>query len=108
MGSLLERDMIKQIFDAKYPLIIDVMMREMDTAKEIYDEQMARVRNEGEVVRHKNMPKIAGSLRWAKELRLRITRPMTEFKNMDHPCMLGEKAKLVFKKYEEMLDLISA
>lgn len=107
MGGLLERDMIKHIFDSKYPLIVDVMMNEMDTAKEIYDEQVARMKTEGEIMRHKNMPKIAGSLRWTRELRLRISKPMAEFKNLEHPCMLGEKTKLVFTKYEEMLNLIS-
>ena len=85
MGSLLERPLIKKDFDAKYPLIIDLMLAEMDGAKEIYDWQMARKKETGKIDMHMNMPKVSGSLRWSQELRQRITNPMSNFKHLEHP-----------------------
>lgn len=84
MGSLLERELIKKDFDEKYPLIVKMIDKELDTAKSIYDEQMAAKKEGGKAVLHKNMPKVSGSLRWAQELRERITAPMGNFKALDH------------------------
>ncbi|KAK3091630.1 hypothetical protein FSP39_021358 [Pinctada imbricata] len=106
MGSLLERPLIKKDFDSKYPMIIDLMLDEMDQAKEIYDLQMSKKKDSGKIDLHTNMPKVAGSLRWAMELRQRISAPMVNFKHLEHPCMETENAKLVFTKYEQMLDLL--
>lgn len=83
MGSLLERELIKKDFDEKYPLIVKMIDKELDTAKSIYDEQMAAKKEGGKAVLHKNMPKVSGSLRWAQELRERITAPMGNFKALD-------------------------
>ncbi|XP_062567134.1 dynein beta chain, ciliary-like [Saccostrea cucullata] len=106
MGSLLERDLIKKDFDEKYPLIVKLMDTELDTAKFIYDEQMARKKETGKASLHKNMPKVSGSLRWAQELRERISASMGNFKALEHRCMEEEAAKLVFVKYEEMCNLL--
>lgn len=84
MGSLLERELIKKDFDEKYPLIVKMIDKELDMAKGIYDEQMAAKKEGGKAVLHKNMPKVSGSLRWAQELRERITAPMGNFKALDH------------------------
>jgi len=84
-----------------------MVMKELDIAKEIYDEQIVRMKEQGQMLLHKNMPKVAGSLMWVKELRDRIATPMKSFRQLDHPCMQGAEAKLVFTKYEEMLTVIS-
>lgn len=34
---------------------------------------------------HKNMPAVAGGLRWARELRQRIQGPFDNFRRMTHP-----------------------
>lgn len=34
---------------------------------------------------HKNMPTVAGGLRWAQELRQRIQGPFANFRRMAHP-----------------------
>ncbi|KAJ8318719.1 LOW QUALITY PROTEIN: hypothetical protein KUTeg_003810 [Tegillarca granosa] len=107
LGSLLERDLIKADFDPNYPKIVALMSAELDKAKEIYDDQMAHKTKTGQIILHKNMPKVSGSLRWARELHDRISNPMSSFKHLDHPCMQGEDAKLVFTKYEEMLQLLN-
>ena len=62
-----------------------MMHREMDTAKNIYDEQMEMKAKQNKVGLHKNMPKVSGSLRWSTELRERISVPMSNFKHIEHP-----------------------
>ena len=85
MGGLLERPLIKCDFEAKYPIIIDMMNNELDIAKNIYDVQMAMKKEKGKAVLHKNMPKVSGNLRWSHELRERISNPMKDFKHIEHP-----------------------
>ncbi|XP_033732158.1 dynein beta chain, ciliary-like [Pecten maximus] len=108
MGSLLEREMIKKDFEEKYPMVIATLHKELDMVKVIYDKQMEVKESSGKASIHKNMPKVSGSLRWAQELRERITIPMGNFKHLEHLCMESEDAKLVFTKYEEMMQLLSA
>lgn len=105
-GSLLERPLIKQDFQPNYPKVVEMMDQELTTAKAIYDEHM-RIRKEtGKMPLHKNMAKISGSLKWAAELRGRITTSMTSFKHIEHPCMESPEAKDVFDHYEKMLELL--
>ncbi|XP_070187600.1 dynein beta chain, ciliary-like isoform X2 [Littorina saxatilis] len=106
MGSLLERPMIKKDFEPKYPTIVQLMDKELDIAKAMYDKQVATRKAQGWAPVHKNMPKVSGSLRWAKEIRDRISAPMGNFKHLEHPCVESEEAKLVFTKYEEMMNIL--
>ncbi|KAL3857821.1 hypothetical protein ACJMK2_012454, partial [Sinanodonta woodiana] len=107
MGSLLERPVIRKDFEEKYPIVFEMMDKELDTTKEIFDEYMEMKHVKGIIPVHKNLPRVAGSLKWAQELRERIAIPMSSFKLLDHPIMNQERVKLVFTKYEEMLNLIS-
>ena len=84
MGSLLDRELIKTDFEAKYPVIIDMMNNELDIAKSIYDEQVGLKKEKGKAILHKNMQKVSGGLRWAHELRERISIPMKDFKHIEH------------------------
>ena len=84
-GSLLERPLIKDDFDPNYPKIVAMMEHELNVAKQIYDSNMQHKSDHGRVMTHKNMAKVSGSLRWATELRERITVPMGNFKHMEHP-----------------------
>lgn len=64
------------------------MNAEMDIAKELYDQQMQRKTEHGKIPIHKNMPTVTGGLKWAQELRERISIPMANFKHLDHPYVL--------------------
>ncbi|CAH1795230.1 unnamed protein product [Owenia fusiformis] len=105
-GSLLERQLIKEDFDKSYPQLITMMDNELDTAKAIYDKQMVMLNSTGQPPIHKNMPKISGGMKWAAELRERVTVPMSQLKHVEHPCMEGEEARLLMIKYEEFLELL--
>ncbi|CAC5361897.1 DNAH [Mytilus coruscus] len=105
MGSLLDRELVKLDIDNRYPLVVEMMHDELDTVKKMYDQQMA-LKQEGKLLLHKNMPMMSGMLRWSAEMSARISGPMTDFKQFEHPCMSGNRAKLVFTKYEEMCGLL--
>lgn len=85
MGGLLDRELIKNDFESKYPVIVDMMSKELDTAKNIFDAQVALKKEKGKAALHKNMPKVSGGLRWSHELRERICHPMKDFKHIEHP-----------------------
>lgn len=89
MGSLLDRALIKADFNDKYPVVIRMMHDELDTAKEIYDKQMSEKAERGRAPVHKNMPPVAGGLRWSHELRERITQPLHNFKHIENAYVLA-------------------
>lgn len=84
MGSLLERPLIKKDFNGKYLKIVDMLNEELNTAKEMYNEQMVLLKETGHIMVHKFMPKVSGSLKWAQELQERITSSVGSFKHLDH------------------------
>ena len=85
MGSLLERPLIKKDFEDKYPEVVRMLDELLDEAKAMYDAQVAFKKAQGWAPVHKNMAKVSGSLRWAQEIRDRITIPVSNFKHLDHP-----------------------
>ncbi|XP_076453714.1 LOW QUALITY PROTEIN: dynein beta chain, ciliary-like [Babylonia areolata] len=107
MGSLLERPLIKKDFEPKYPVVLQMLHDTLDEAKGLYDNQMAIRKARGWAPVHKNMAKISGSLRWAKELRDRITIPMDSFKMLDHPITQSPDAQALNVKYDEMMALLA-
>ena len=62
-----------------------MMDDELAVAKEIYDLNLKIYNEKGKMPIHKNMPKIAGGLKWKEELRMRISTPMTRLKHIEHP-----------------------
>lgn len=57
-GGLLERPIIKEIFDPYYPRLVTMMDEELNNSKVVYDEQMDKILNEGLPPVHKNFPKV--------------------------------------------------
>ena len=84
-GSLLERPLIKADFDQNYPKLVAAMNDMLCDAKEIYDHHMAIKNEQGKMPIHKNLSKVSGSLKWAQELRDRLTTPMGSFNHVEHP-----------------------
>lgn len=76
---------MKKEFDANYPVIVRMMDEELNRVKKIYDRQMAIKAETGSMPVHKNMAKVSGNMKWAQELRDRITVPMSQFKAIEHP-----------------------
>lgn len=85
MGTLLDRGLIKKDFDDCYPQIVELMDRELNTAKDIYDAQHEAKKTLKHAPLHKNMPDVSGGLKWASELRQRLSDPMGHLKHLEHP-----------------------
>ncbi|KAK6478238.1 dynein heavy chain 17 [Huso huso] len=106
-GTLLERPILRSQVSSKYTALVEMFNVELDRAKLVFDAQLFATDVCGGVPPIcKNMPHVAGQLKWAQELRDRIQAPMKSFRSIDHPCMCTDEAKLVFQKYEEVLNLL--
>ena len=84
MGNLLERPLIKKTFDKKYADIAQRMQDELRTVRKMYDEQMQNQKTKGRIQMHKFIPKVSGSLKWAEEMRIRISTFVKDFKQLEH------------------------
>jgi len=69
LGSLLDRPLIHVDFVNKYPVLLRMFEQELDQCKVIFDTQMSIEQDEGIPPINKNMPHVAGVLKWSNELR---------------------------------------
>eukprot|EP00058_Branchiostoma_floridae_P010281 XP_002595769.1 hypothetical protein BRAFLDRAFT_200305 [Branchiostoma floridae] len=107
-GPLLERPTISADFRSKYLALLAMYDRELDEVKVVYDEQVAAAAANGGIPPvTKNMPPVAGALEWARELRERIGAPMKRFRFIEDPAMESDDAGIIFKKFEEMQELLN-
>uniref|UniRef100_A0A452SUF2 Dynein heavy chain tail domain-containing protein n=1 Tax=Ursus americanus TaxID=9643 RepID=A0A452SUF2_URSAM len=105
-GKLLERPLVAQDASEKYLLLIRMFIQDLDTVRAIYSQRVQEEAELGFSSVHKNMPSVAGGLRWARELRQRIQGPFASFRRVTHPCMAGAEGKRMTQKYEDMLSLL--
>lgn len=84
MGSLIERPLIHKDFQHNYSTLIQMLDEELDCAKLIYDQQLALAKTPAGPMLNKNMPRVAGILRWAKELRDRVDSGMEKMSTLNH------------------------
>ena len=84
MGPLLERPIIHEDFKHKYSILLSMYNQELDQAKKIFDEQMKAAESPSGPVINKNMPPVAGVLKWALELRERIGQNMEKLTAINH------------------------
>lgn len=83
---MLDRPVIMEDFEPKYPKLLTIYNQDLDNAKEILDLQMKAVEESvGKAPLNKNMPEIAGALKWSQQLRNRLSKPMSSFKHVEHP-----------------------
>jgi dynein heavy chain len=54
------------------------------------------------------MPPMSGQLKWAQELKAKMSFSVKSFKELNHPICYREGAKMVFRKYKEMMQLLTA
>ncbi|XP_010071976.1 PREDICTED: dynein heavy chain 9, axonemal-like, partial [Pterocles gutturalis] len=105
-GSLLERPVIAADVADKLSVLISMFSRALDHARLIYARHIQAERELGSPPVHKNMPPVAGALRWARELRARIQVPFGRFRNITHLCLDSAEGRKVVQKYEEMMQLL--
>ncbi|EPQ13414.1 Dynein heavy chain 9, axonemal [Myotis brandtii] len=105
-GNLLERPLVARDASDKYLVLLQMFNKELDTVRTIYSQRVQEEAELGFSPVHKNMPSMAGGLRWAQELRQRIQGPFANFGRLTHPCMESAEGKRMIQKYEDVLSLL--
>uniref|UniRef100_A0A2K5ISM5 Dynein axonemal heavy chain 17 n=1 Tax=Colobus angolensis palliatus TaxID=336983 RepID=A0A2K5ISM5_COLAP len=105
-GGLLERPLILAEVVPRYSVMLELFDAELDNVKILYDAQMAASEEGNIPLIHKNMPPVAGQLKWSLELQERLEVSMKHLKHIEHPVMSGAEAKLIYQKYDEMMELL--
>ena len=59
-----------------------------------------RIAQKGKPTVDRNMPSMCGQLRWAMELKAKMSFSVKSFKELNHPICYREGAKIVFRKYK--------
>uniref|UniRef100_A0A452UE75 Dynein axonemal heavy chain 17 n=1 Tax=Ursus maritimus TaxID=29073 RepID=A0A452UE75_URSMA len=105
-GGLLERPLILAEVVPRYSVMLELFDAELDSTKTLYDVQLAASADGKIPPIHKNMPPVAGQLKWSLELQERLEAPRRDLKHIEHPVMSSSEAKLVYQKYDEMMELL--
>ena len=84
-GGLLERPLILAEVVPRYSVMLELFDTELDNTKALYDAQMAASADGNIPPIHKNMPPVAGQLKWSLELQERLEAPMRDLKHIEHP-----------------------
>nr|XP_031541762.1 dynein heavy chain 17, axonemal [Vicugna pacos] len=105
-GGLLERPLILAEVVPRYSVMLELFDAELDNTKILYDTQIAASADRNIPPIHKNMPPVAGQLKWSLELQERLEGPMRDLKHIEHPVMSSVEAKLIYQKYDEMMELL--
>ncbi|XP_054619923.1 dynein axonemal heavy chain 9-like isoform X2 [Dunckerocampus dactyliophorus] len=107
-GGLLERPLVAQDAVVKYPDLVSMFGKELDCCKHLYHTHIKTANELGSSPVHKNMPAVAGGLRWSQELQLRIQTSFSKFRHLSYPCLESAQGVLVIQKYEEMMQLLDS
>ena len=83
MGTLLSRPIIREKFKHKYPILTDMVEKDLDAVKKLYDHQMLMIQTTGPIL-NKNMPRVAGLLRWSQELKERVHLSIDKLRALNH------------------------
>ncbi|XP_061912443.1 dynein heavy chain 9, axonemal isoform X3 [Entelurus aequoreus] len=103
-GGLLERPLVAQDALDIYPHLVNMFGKDLDCCKDLY---CRHIKTANELV-SKNMPEVAGRLRWAQELQLRIQTSFSKFRHLSYPCLESAQGVRVIQKYEEMMQLLDS
>ncbi|XP_055553184.1 dynein axonemal heavy chain 17 isoform X2 [Falco cherrug] len=106
-APLLERPLIKVEVSHCCSALLRMFEAELESVKVLYDTQTTSPPPcQGGPVTHKNMPPVAGQLKWALEVQQRLEGPYRDLFVISHPVMVSAEAKLVSAKYKEMMGLL--
>lgn len=92
-ASLLERPLIRAEVSPYFSALLGMFNAELDNVKALYDAQTASLPpHAGGPAVNKNMPPVAGQLRWALELQQRLEGPHRDLFAMSHPYVRATRS----------------
>ena len=106
-GDLVQRSLIALELSDKMPLLVMKLNDEMEDAQKVFDKQRTRIKHNRKPKLEKNMPRVSGQIKFCEEIKIKITKSMKAFKNLNHPICYSSGAELVFKKYKKITAEIS-
>uniref|UniRef100_A0AAQ5YFA8 Dynein, axonemal, heavy polypeptide 9 like n=1 Tax=Amphiprion ocellaris TaxID=80972 RepID=A0AAQ5YFA8_AMPOC len=107
-GTLLERPRIHQLFSPNYSKLLAMFNQEIDHCQFILDQHRDGVRElqSGCAILGKNMPSVAGNLKWSQELRSRILTDRSSLCQLAHMPLGCAEADDVLQKCERVLEVL--
>ncbi|CAG9581722.1 unnamed protein product [Danaus chrysippus] len=103
VGSVLDRPLISNEFTAKYVEIIGMLDEEINICEELFKEQCHRLQKYGHMEIDAFFPPIAGGILYMTTLAMRVTKPVSCFKNLQHPIKEKEDAIKLFDRYDQLM-----
>uniref|UniRef100_A0A803WAA3 Dynein axonemal heavy chain 17 n=1 Tax=Ficedula albicollis TaxID=59894 RepID=A0A803WAA3_FICAL len=111
-GSVLERPLVKAEASPCYVALLGMFEAELDSVKALYDTRMVSPPPHGGAPAiHKNLPQVAGKLKWALELQQRLeggSPALLQLCRGSDSAMGGAEAGTVSEKYEEMTGMLQS
>nr|XP_043887070.1 dynein axonemal heavy chain 11 [Solea senegalensis] len=104
-GTLLERPRIHQLFSPNYNVLLTMFNQEIDHCQFILTQHKDALQPDCEVL-GKNMPPVAGNLKWSQELRNRILTSRSNLCQLPHMPLGCAEADDVFQKCERVLEVL--
>ncbi|KAF0047081.1 hypothetical protein F2P81_000714 [Scophthalmus maximus] len=104
-GTLLERPRIHQLFSPNYNVLLTMFNQEINQCQFILD-QHRNALQAGCAVLGKNMPSVAGNLKWSQELRNRILTNRSNLSQLAHMPLGCAEADDVLHKCEHVLEVL--
>ncbi|XP_048056692.1 dynein axonemal heavy chain 11 isoform X1 [Megalobrama amblycephala] len=104
-GTLLERPRVYQLFAPNYSQLLVMFQEEVNLCQHMLDTQRERLRN-GCPVLGKNMPAVAGNLKWSQELRERILSNRSNLSQLTHMPLDSPEAQQVLQVCECVLEVL--
>ena len=98
-GTLIQRTLIAKELSEKMPQLLSMLNQEMDEAKSIFMKQQKRIKEFGKPLTDRNMPQVAGQLRFSKEIKDRISCSVKNFRELNHPICATANGELIIEKY---------
>ncbi|XP_033840356.1 dynein heavy chain 9, axonemal isoform X2 [Periophthalmus magnuspinnatus] len=105
-GSLLDHPLVAADAVDRYPTLVSMFDQELDRIRFIYLKCLQAANQLAWCPMNKNMPPVAGGLRWVQELRRRIQAPFSIFRKLSYPCLENVAGTRVIQKYEDMMQLL--
>ncbi|KAM3592376.1 uncharacterized protein V6R79_017533 [Siganus canaliculatus] len=105
-GGLLERPIVAGVAVERYPVLVSLFDKELECCQILYNKHVQAAADLGWTPVHKNMPSVAGGLRWAQELQQRIQTLFSKFRDINYPCLECAEGARVIMKYEEMMQVL--
>ncbi|XP_043570859.1 dynein axonemal heavy chain 17-like [Chiloscyllium plagiosum] len=103
----IKRPLIKEEVSQKYPILVDMINSDLDNIKSVFDAHLtAMAEKNGVPTINRNMPYVAGELKWAQEVNERMEVSMKCFNSIDYSYTSNDEAKHILNKYTEMKSLL--